>query len=137
MDQELRLQLDEDGADAERLSTLAGFLQQELLQLDIDNVIMLRDGEPPPGARALDVVAVSGLLVALGSSMNGLRAVVSAISNWLKRGDGTPRTVRLEIAGDVLELSNASTADKDRMVALFLSRHAIVDGEQWTASARP
>lgn len=137
MDQELRLQLDEDGADAERRSALAGFLRNELLQLDVDDVTVLREGEPPPGSRALDVVAVGGLLVALGSSIDGLRAVVSAVSNWLRRGDGTGRTVRLEIAGDVLELSNATVADQDRMVALFLSRHAGADGEQWTASARP
>jgi hypothetical protein len=137
MDLDLRLQVAEDGADAERLYALAGYLRHELLQLDVDDVTMLREGEPPPGSRALDVVAVSGLLVALGSSVNGLRAVVSAINNWLKRGDGTHRAVRLEIAGDVLELSDASAADQDRMVALFLSRHAAVDGEQWTASARP
>ena len=35
------------------------------------------------------------------------------------------RCVRLEIAGDVLELSSATVADQDQLIRLFVSRHAI------------
>lgn len=121
---ELRVQLSEDGADAEWLDGLTGFLRQELLQLDVDNVVAMRAGEPPPGARVFDVVAVGGLIVTLGRSADGLRAVVSAIRKWLAQGDGTRRTVRLEIGGDVLELSEATVTEQDRLVGLFVSRHA-------------
>jgi hypothetical protein len=121
---ELQLRVAEDGADAERLASLVGFLRQDLLQLDVEDVTALRDGEPPPGARVFDVVAVGGLLVKLGRSVEGLRAVVSAVGKWLGRGEGAPRTVRLEIAGDVLELSAATAADQQRLIELFVSRHA-------------
>ncbi len=121
---ELRLQLSEDGADAERLDGLTGFLRQELLQLDVENVAAMRAGEPPPGARVFDVAAVGGLIVTLGRSAGGLRAVVSAIRKWLARGDGIRRTIRLEIDGDVLELSEATATDQERLVGLFVSRHA-------------
>lgn len=122
---ELRVQLSEDGADAEWVDGLTGFLRQELLQLDVENVVAMRAGEPPPGARVFDVVAVGGLIVTLGRSADGLRAVVSAIRKWLARGDGTRRTVRLEIGGDVLELSEATVTEQDRLVGLFVSRHAL------------
>jgi hypothetical protein len=125
---ELRIQLAEDGADAERLDALTGFLRQELRQLEVEDVTALRAGEPPPGARVFDVIAVGGLLVSLGRSASGLGAVVSAIRKWLARGDGTRRTVRLEIGGDVLELSEATKADQDRLVDLFIDRH--VTGER-------
>jgi hypothetical protein len=125
---ELQVQLSEDGADAERLDALTGFLRQELLQLDVDDVTPLRAGEPPPGSRAFDVVAVGGLLVTLSRSADGLRAVVLAVRNWLARGEGTRRTVRLEIGGDVLELSEATAADQQRLVDVFVSRHAAGDG---------
>ena len=125
MGAELSLQLAEDGADAERLGALAGFLCHELLQLDVKDVTALRAGELPPGARAFDVVAVGGLLVTLGRSVGGLRVVVSAVRNWLGRGEGAPRTVRLEIAGDVLELSAATVADQQRLVELFVARHSM------------
>lgn len=126
----LRVELSEEGADTERLDTLTGFLRQELLLLDVEDVTTLRTDDPPPGARAFDVMMVGGLLVSLGRSAEGLRAVVSAIRKWLARGAGVRRTVRLELDGDVLELSEATEADQDRLIALFVSRHNRRRGEQ-------
>ena len=74
------------------------------------------------------MAAVGGLLVSLSSSAAGLRAVVAAVRNWQARGEGTRRTVRLEIGGDVLELSEATVADQDRLVDLFVGRHAAGGG---------
>jgi hypothetical protein len=121
---ELSVQLAEDGADAERLDALTGYLRQDLLQLDVEDVTALRAGEPPPGARVFDMIAVGGLLVSLGRSAESLRAVLSAVRKWLTRGDGVRRTVRLEIGGDVLELSEATVADQDRLIGLFIDRHS-------------
>jgi hypothetical protein len=126
---EMRLRLSEDGADAERLGTLTGFLRQELLQLDVEDVTALPAGEPPPGSRGFDVVAVGGLLITLSRSAEGLRAVVLAVRKWLARGEGIRRTVRLEIGGDVLELSEATAADQRRLIELFVTRHAGGDGD--------
>lgn len=120
---ELRVQLSEDGADAEWLDGVTGYLRRELLQLDVENVVAMRAGKPPPGARVFDAVAVGGLIVTLGRSADTLRVVVSTIRKWLARGDGTRRTVRLEIGGDVLELSEATVPDQERLVGLFVSRH--------------
>jgi hypothetical protein len=128
MDRELRLQLAEEGADAERLAVLTGYLRRELLQLDVDDVTALPPGEPAPGARAFGAGAAGALLIALGQSAEGLRSVVSAIGDWLRRGDGTRRTVRLEIGGDALELSQASAADQERLIELFVSRHSAGQG---------
>jgi hypothetical protein len=124
MDGQLRIQLSEDGADAARLDTVTGYLRQDLVQLDVDYVTTLPAGPPPPGARAVDATAVGGLLVALGSSADGLRSVVSAIQAWLSRGSGVRRTIRLELGGDALELSQASAADQERLIGLFVSRHS-------------
>ena len=128
MASELRVQLAEEGADPERLDELTRFLRDELLQLDVDDVTALRVGEPPPGARVFDVLAVGGLLVSLSRSAESLRPIVSAIRKWLARGEGARRTVRLEIDGDALELSEASAADQERLIGLFVSRHAPGDG---------
>jgi hypothetical protein len=125
---ELRLQLSEDGADVERLAALTGYLRAELLQLDVDDVTALPAGEPPPGARVFGVSTVGALLIALGQSADGLRSVVSAIGDWLRRGDGTRRSVRLELDGDALELSQASAADQERLIELFVRRHTTEEG---------
>ena len=119
---------EEDGADEERLGLLTGYLQQELLQLDVEDVSTPAAGQPPPGTRAVDPVAVAELLVTLGRSAEGLRAVVLAVRRWLSRSDGVRRTVRLEIGGDVLELSEASLTDQQRLVDVFVERHAVGAG---------
>jgi hypothetical protein len=120
---ELSLLLAEEGADAERLEELAGFLRGELLQSEVEDVTALPAGAPPPGARSFEVAAVGGLLVTLCHSAESLRVVVSAIRGWLGRG-GTHRTVRLELDGDVLELSAATARDQDRLIEVFIARHA-------------
>jgi len=130
MESMLRLRLTEDGADAERLDALTGFLRQELLQLDVDDVIALPADELPLGARGLGATTVGGLLVDLGSAAQGLSAVVKAVRAWLKRGRKTHRSVRLELGGDVLELSDASAADQDQLVELFIGRHSLPGQER-------
>ena len=136
MDLELRLQISEEEADAARLAALTGYLRAELLQLDVEDVTTPQSGDVPPGARVVGVAAVGTLLVALGQSADGFRAVVSAISAWLRRGEGTRRTVRLELDGDTLELSQASAADQERLIELFVSRHTTGEGGPWPASGK-
>jgi hypothetical protein len=121
--EEIRLHFAEDGADPERVAALTGYLRDELRQLDVEEVSALPGGEPPPGSRAFDAVAVGGLLVTLGRSADGLRSVVGTIRKWLSRGDGVRRTVRLELGGDVLELSEASAVEQQRLIELFVRRH--------------
>jgi len=128
MDKELHLQISEEGADAQRLAALTGNLRTELLQLEVENVTAQHAGEAPPGSRAVDVATVGAVLVALGQSIEGLRSVVSVIRGWLRRGEGTRRTVRLELDGDDLELSQANATDQERLIELFLKRHATAEG---------
>lgn len=135
MDSALHVHLGEDGADAERLDLLTGFLRRELLELDVADVTTLPAGEPPAGTRAVDMAAIGGLLVTLGRSAQGLRTVISTIKTWLARSDAVPRRVRLEIDGDVLELSEARAVDQERLIALFVSKHSTKDGGRWTADA--
>ena len=60
MDGELRLLLEEDGADAERVDVLTGHLRRELAQLDVEAVRPLPAGEAPPGTRGFDAATVGG-----------------------------------------------------------------------------
>jgi hypothetical protein len=57
----------------------------------------------------------------LGSG--GLTALLASVRDWLGRGHAAPRTVRLEIAGDVIELTGAAEAEQDELVDLFIARH--------------
>jgi hypothetical protein len=119
----MRLELAEEDADAERLDELTGYLREELLHLDVDEVSAVRAGPPPPGARAFEVAVGGGLLVKLANPAV-LTAVVAAVRGWLARGTGSSRTVRMELDGDVIELSSAKPEDHERLVALLVQRHS-------------
>ena len=122
---ELRLRIFEDDADSARLAELTRYLRADLLQLDGDDDVTALPGVvPPPGSRASGSAEISGLLVMLGQSADALRSVVAAVTAWAGRGGGTRRTVRLELDGDALELSQASAADQERLISLFVSRHS-------------
>lgn len=123
MGSELHLYISEEGADDERLDALSRYLRADLTELDVDGVAALSAGAAPPGSRSGTAAAVGALLVSLGDATSGLASVVLAVKAWMGRGQALPRTVRLELDGDVLELAQPSPADQERLVELFLSRH--------------
>ena|SRR2546429_2792057 len=118
---DVRIELAVDSAEAEELDRLTANLRRELLQLDIDDVTRLREGPPPPGARAVELVALGSLIVAVGKAAGALAGVVRAVQGWL--GRKPDRKVRLEIDGDVLELSGATADQQQRLVDEWLARH--------------
>jgi hypothetical protein len=66
-------------------------------------------------------LAIGGLL---GNSAQALGRVIGVVRDWLARSPGRVRTVRLEVGGDVLELSQASASEQQRLIDLFVSRHS-------------
>ncbi|MGW4890985.1 hypothetical protein ACWEQL_01760 [Kitasatospora sp. NPDC004240] len=127
MADELRLFLNEEGTDPEFLDGLTGNLRRELLQLDVLDVHPLPAGEAPPGTRGVDIQSVGALLVGLSETGGVLRSVVAAVRQWMARGHDGARSVRMEIGGDVLEISEVDAADRDRLIELFIARHATAD----------
>ena len=109
------------GAEAEDVAEATLQLRRELLELDVEAVELARAGEPPPGTRAVDFVALGALVVTVANS-GLLNGVVAAIRSWLA---GRPqRSIKLEFGGDVLELSGVSSEDQRRLAEAWLRRHA-------------
>jgi hypothetical protein len=107
-------------ADAEDVAEATLQLRRELLDLDVDAVEVPRAGEPPPGARAVDLAAIGALVVTLGQSQL-LTAVVAAVQSWLSRSPR--RSIKLELGGDVLELTGVSSDEQRRLTEEWLRRH--------------
>ena len=120
---ELALRLDA-GTDAsdEELDRLTGRLRDELLELDVEAVRRRSAGDAPEGARGIDPEALGHLLVTLGAAPATLRAVVGAVKAWLARS--AARSVKLELDGDVIEVSGVSGADQQRLIELWIERHS-------------
>jgi hypothetical protein len=122
----LKLLVSERGAGAERIESITGYLRRELDQLDEVHVTGLPAGEAPEGSRGSEVMAIGGLLVTLGNSAQALGRVIGVVRDRLARSPGRARTVRLELGGDVLELSQACAAEPRRLIDLFVGRHSAV-----------
>lgn len=106
-------------ADPEEVAEATLRLRRELLDLDA-TVELARAGEPPPGARAVELAALGTLMLTIAQP-DLLAAVVTAVKSW--RGSAQHRSVRLELDGDVLELTGVSTSEQRRLADAWLRRH--------------
>jgi hypothetical protein len=121
MDESLRLVLrvNDTDADDQQRDELARRLRDELMALNI-TVEGVTAGEAPPSAKAVEVAAIGALMLTLSQSPV-LAAIITAVSNWL--GQRRQRTVRLELGGDVLELSGQPSQEQRRAIDAWLRRH--------------
>ncbi|MGW9173684.1 hypothetical protein [Streptomyces decoyicus] len=115
-----RLTLDLTGAsdtDAEELQSLAEQLRRALLELDVDNVRLARQGGvAPEGAKPGEVIAVGALVVTTVPLL--VRQVLQLVDTWLR--NRPLRSVTVEIDGDTIELGNASAEDQRRLIDAFV-----------------
>lgn len=125
----LRILLTDQDAEVEDVAELTGYLRQELLDLDVDDVTALPGGEVPPGARAVDVAQVGALLVALGSSANALSQVMTVVRSWLGRHHATRPSLHLQLGDDVLEVSEATDDQVAEAFKVFVQRHSTPGAE--------
>ncbi len=106
--------------DAEEVAEATLQLRRELLDLDVDAVELPPGGEPPPGTRAVELAALGALAVTFSQSQL-LAPVVAAVRSWLA---GAPqRSIKLELSGDVLELTGLSSKEQRRLTDEWLRRH--------------
>ncbi|WDV53089.1 hypothetical protein PV963_23345 [Streptomyces coeruleorubidus] len=129
MENKLQILLTEEDAEAERVAELTGYLREELLDLDVDDVTALTSGEVPPGARAVDVTEIGALLVSLGSSATALSQVLTVVRSWLGRRHDTHPSLHLQLGDDVLEVSEATDDQVAEAFKIFLQRHSTAGAE--------
>ena len=115
----LTLKIDDALADSQGVEELTSGLRDELRAMNAD-VSAATAGPAPEGTRAIELVALGTLVVALAKS-DVLAAVINAVSSWLSRD--RQRSIKLELDGDVLELTGLPSADQRRMTEVWLARH--------------
>jgi Effector Associated Constant Component 1 len=108
------------GADAEEVAEATLQLRRELLDLDVAAVEVPRAGEPPPGTRGAGLDALGALVVTI-TQAPVLSGVVAAVQAWLS--GSSQRSIKMEIGGDVLELTGLPAAEQRRLTDEWLRRH--------------
>jgi hypothetical protein len=109
-------------ADKAELGKLVGWLRDELSDTDIQWVDVPSQGPAPVGAKAMEVLAVGKLVVAVTRSVASLQSVVSAVRSWVGRSE--VHSVKISLDGDVLEVTGVSDEDQRRLIDAWVDRHA-------------
>jgi hypothetical protein len=117
---QMTITLSEADVDAERLQWLSDGVRIELLDLGVEEVRPLLTGEVPEGARGLDAAGVGAFLVTLGSSMEAIKQVVTAMRRWISLARTAPRVVEMTVGDKTLRLSDATLAQQDLLVEEFV-----------------
>jgi hypothetical protein len=109
-------------ADDEELAELARRLRTELLDLDVEAVKPMTAGETPEGAKGVELLAIGGMVVKFVLRQEVLTTIVDGVRGWLRRQSA--RSVKITLDGDSLEITGATSAEQDRLVELWVARHA-------------
>lgn len=119
----VRLVIDSEGyLDGEELDEETNRLRQALLELDVENVVET-PGTAPDGAKVGEAVTLGTLLVSLLVSSNALGTLVDTVQWWL--AGSRARSVKLELDGDVLEVSSVSRRQQRELIDLWIQRRVI------------
>ncbi|MGH3751325.1 MAG: hypothetical protein ACRDRP_01275 [Pseudonocardiaceae bacterium] len=108
-------------ADAEELAELAVQLREQLLELDIERADPVTAGQAPPGTRAGEIVVAGALTVMLAVSRKLLTALTEVVQSWVSLSGG--RSVKLELDGDVLEVTGITRRDQRELIQAWIDRH--------------
>lgn len=119
---ELRVALTAGDLDADGLAEGAAMLGEELAELDVDEVASSSAGDAPPGSKGIELAALGALVVKLAGSRKLLGQLVDTVRDWVSRNDA--KSVRMEIDGDVLEVTGASTSERKALIDAWVQRHA-------------
>jgi len=114
----LIIQVEESEGPARRGADGADELRRELTQLDGVEV----EGSDRPASRAIDVATAGQIVVSLAGVVGGLVPVVETVRRWLQ-SRAASRKVRLEIDGDVLEVSGLDNEAQRELIDRWLARH--------------
>jgi hypothetical protein len=117
----IEVQADPDTDDQE-LAELASRLRAELLGLDVEAVEPATAGQAPADAKGIGLLAIGALIVRFALRPDVLRSVVSAVRSWA--GCQRACSVKLTLDGDSLEITGPRSAGQERLVDLWIARHA-------------
>ena len=120
MSRQVIITIRDEQADPERLDELSSALRRELLDLGVDDVERVSDGDAPPGTRAIDVAAIGVLLLAFQESLPVITGIVGLVRAWLASAPAA-RSVELTIGNQTLKIDSASRDQQDRLIDEFVA----------------
>ncbi len=107
--------------DPEEIERFTQQLREDLTELDVEAVDLVRAGETPAKAKVGDPIIWGTLLLTLAASGGVITTVINVLQSWLTRQER--RSISLEIDGDKLEIKGISSKEQQRLINEWRSRH--------------
>jgi hypothetical protein len=110
--------------DLEELARLTAQLRDDLLQLDVENVELVRGGNAPPGSKVADPITIGAVVITLAPTL--IQSVVGLVQTWLAQRSHRERpvsSIKLTLGLDSLELTSASPEQLEQFTRAFIARH--------------
>jgi len=121
---DLIIRINSVNEDEEELERSTQQLREELLDLNLDSVDLVKKGIAPEGSKAgEEIVSWGSLLVSLGASGGLLPSLIGSVQSWLSRKEN--QKITMEIGGDKLELTGISDEQKEKLIDAWISRHKV------------
>ena len=111
----------EPDADREELVALAVRLREWLLPLSIESAEFTVASQAPSGSRSAGMFIAGVLTVVVARSSELFTKLIDVVQSWLSRSGA--RSVRLELDGDVLEVTGISREDQRELIRTWIDRH--------------
>ncbi len=112
--------------DPEEIERFTQQLREELTELEVEGVDLVRAGETPAKAKVGDPITWGTLLLTLAASGGVITTIINVLQSWLTRQER--RSISLEIDGDKLEIKGISSKEQQRLINEWRSRHAKGEG---------
>ncbi len=122
---QLKLTIDPSAqTDDEELDRLARQLCQEILELDVEDAVPLKEGQAPVGSKSGGAITLGALLITTLASSGAIPPLFDLLKTWLTRHG--QRSVTLEIDGDKLEVKGVSAQEQKQLIDEWMSRHKLI-----------
>lgn len=105
----LLLQVDAGAdADAEELDQLTRQLRDEMQELDVESVELVKGEAVPEGAKVIEVVTLGSLAVSVLPSI--IPKLIEFLQNWLMRGENRRIKIKTQVGDRSVELEYSPAA---------------------------
>lgn len=111
----------EPDADREELVALAVRLREWMLPVGVESVGFVATGPASSGTRSAGMFVAGVLTVLLARSSELLAKLIDVVQSWLSSSGA--RSVRLELDGDVLEVTGITRGDQRELIRTWIDRH--------------
>ena len=103
--------------DSEILDTYSRRLKDELLELDVDSVEHVVDGDAPKGSKGVGLASVGEMVLSMAPIEYTVSSVMGAVQSFVGRNQCN---IRVDIGSNSIEIQGTSNEGQGKLIDAFI-----------------